>query len=268
VSSKPKFIVLIASAFLAASLLAAAPASATFHLMKIREVSSGTGVADSSYVEIQAYSPFQNFLSNGAKVAVCNDICSIVPAEFTGFTDVASGANQMTVVVGDSGLPGASKDFTRDLNLDSKTAGGAVCYLSEPGYSDCVSWGNFNANSTLMANYGTTAGTPAPALVSGMALRRSIAAGCPTALEASDDTNNSAGDFALTTPNPRPNSVAPTEMTCGPAGPTGYPTTPGSPPTRKKKKCKKRKKASSGGGGTSGGGPTYAAKKKCKKKRR
>ena len=69
-----------------------------------------------------------------------------------------------------------------------------------------------------MANYGTTAGTPAPALVSGMALRRSIAPGCSTLLEPSDDTNDSATDFSLTTPNPRSNSVTPTEMPCTPGG--------------------------------------------------
>lgn len=174
---------------------------------------------------------------------------------------MSNGANQSTVVFGDDGLPGGSKDFPVNLNLDAIAAGGAVCYLSEPGFSDCVSWGNFNANSTLMANYGTIAGTPASALSSGMALRRSIAVGCGTALEAGDDTNNSAADFAVTTPNPRPNSVAPSEVTCGSSTPTGYPTQPNAPGAAKKK-CKKRKKAS--GGGNTG----YAAKKKCKKKRK
>jgi hypothetical protein len=92
-----------------------------------------------------------------------------------------------------------------------------------------------------------------------MALRRSISAGCPTALEASDDTNNSAADFAVTSPNPRPNSVAPTETTCGTTTPpTGYPTQPsGTGAATKKKKCKKKKHRSAA-----------AAKKKCKKKRK
>lgn len=95
--------------------------------------------------------------------------------------------------------------------------------MSEPGFNDCVSWGSFSGNSTLMANCRTTAGTPAPALSSGMALRRLIAPGCPTLLEASDDTN-SATDFSLTTPNPRQNSVTPTDVPCpGTGGPTGYP---------------------------------------------
>src|SRR5262249_37902142 len=111
----------------------------------------------------------------------------------------------------------------------------------------------------LVANYGTTAGTPAPALTTGTALRRSIASGCPTLLEAGDDTNDSATDFAVTTPNPRPNSVTPTETSCSPGGgPTGYPPTGSgggsgaAAPT--KKKCKKAKKRA-------------AASKKCKKRK-
>lgn len=234
----------------------ASSASATFHLIKIREVSSGT-TANTSYVEIQMYAPFQKYLSMGAKLATCNSTCSLVPATFSPFSDVANGDSQDTVLFGDSGIPSGSKDFDVDLNLDP--AGGAVCYLSEPGYNDCVSWGTFNANSTLMTNYGTSPGTRAPALSSGKALRRSIAPGCPTLLEASDDTNNSAADFSLTTPNPRKNSAAPTEAPCaGMSGgaPTGYPAAPpyGSA-AKKKKRCKKHKHRSA----------QVSKKKKCKK---
>ena len=252
----------------AALLVGASSASATFHLMKIREVSSGTGVADSSYVEIQMYFDFQSFLSNGAALARCDATCSS-PTIFSPFTNVANGHSQDTVLFADSGIGAGSKDFNVNLNLDSIQAGGAVCYLSEPGFADCVSWGNFSANNVLMANYGTTAGTPAPALVSGMALRRSIAPGCSTLLEPGDDTNDSAADFSLTTPNPRTNSMTPTEMPCTPGGggggggPTGYPPTSGAPPVATKKKCKKHKPSS--GGGSTGGGAYAAKKHKCKK---
>jgi hypothetical protein len=252
----------------AALLVGASSASATFHLMKIREVSSGTGVADSSYVEIQMYFDFQSFLSNGAALARCDATCSSLTI-FSPFTNVANGHSQDTVLFADSGIGAGSKDFNVNLNLDSIQAGGAVCYLSEPGFADCVSWGNFSANNVLMANYGTTAGTPAPALVSGMALRRSIAPGCSTLLEPGDDTNDSAADFSLTTPNPRTNSMTPTEMPCTPGGggggggPTGYPPTSGAPPVATKKKCKKHKPSS--GGGSTGGGAYAAKKHKCKK---
>ena len=157
-------------------------------------------------------------------------------------------------MIGDSGLASGSKDFTRDLNIDSVAAGGAACYVSEPGFSDCVSWGTFSNNASLMSHYDASAdsGSPAPALSSGMALRRSISPACPTALDASDDTNNSAADFA------------PTEITCGPPVITGYPTQPVAPGTsKKKKKCKKRKRSSG-----AEPAPAYVAKKKCKKKRK
>jgi hypothetical protein len=103
-----------------------------------------------------------------------------------------------------------------------------------------------------------------------MALRRSITAGCATALEPSDDTDNSAADFAVTTPNPRPNSVLPTETTCGSPMFPGGQQPGGSGTAKKKKKCKKRKRSTPAPG--TGSGPTYpapyAAKKKCKKKRK
>jgi hypothetical protein len=257
-------------------LLFASSASATFHFMKVREISPGTNTtgSDNSYVEIQMYAPLQRFLSLGAKVVVCNSTCSPL-AQFSPFSDVANGNSQDTVVFGDSGVPAGSKDFNVDLNLDQIEAGGAVCYVSEPGYTDCVSWGNFSGSSTLTANYDASAnpGTAAPALISGSALRRSIAAGCPTLLEAGDDTNNSAADFAAATPDPRPNSVAPSETSCGSTPPpTGGSSQPGAGGAKKKKKCKKHKKSSGNGnpgvGTGTGNPPAYVAKKKCKKKRK
>ena len=112
--------------------------------MKIREISPGTDGLDNSYVEIQMYAPGQTFLSLAAQLVRCDSTCS-APTTFGGFTNVANGANQGTVLFGDSGIPGGSKDFNVDLNLDSIKSGGAVCYLSETGFSDCVSWGDFSA---------------------------------------------------------------------------------------------------------------------------
>ena len=226
-----------------ALLAGAAGASASFHEMKIREVSSGTGTPDSSYVEVQMYAPGQTFLSLGAKLVRCDSTCSS-PTTFQGFTNVAAGANQSTVLFGDSGVP--NRDFNTDLNLNTIEAGGAVCYLSEPGFSDCMSWGNFSANSNLMADYGTSAGTPASALSSGVSLRRSIAAGCPSLLEPGDDTDNSAADFAMASPNPRNNASPPTETPCGGGAKANKKCQkhkkkpPSSPYSAKHKKCKKR----------------------------
>ena len=64
------------------------------------------------------------------------------------------------------------------------------------GVVDCVSWGAFSGPPTLPA------GEPAPALSSGQSLTRSIARGCATLLEAGDDTDDSAADFALARTHP------------------------------------------------------------------
>ena len=86
-------------------------------------------------------------------------------------------------------------------------AGGAVCWEA----LDCVSWGNF---SGTLPSSGRPPARPA-GIPDGMALRRTIAAGCATLLEAGDDTHNSAADFDAVFPGPRPNSVPPTEHACG-----------------------------------------------------
>jgi hypothetical protein len=243
-------------AVLAVSLLGAASASATFHLVKIREISPGTDTQDDSYVEVQMFAGFQNFLSGGAALKVCDPDCSPITT-LSSFTDVAHGETQDTVVFGDTGVPTGSRDFVVDnLDLDQIKGGGAVCYQGEFGSNDCVSWGNFTAGSTLTGLDGASGNTgiPSPPLTSGMALRRSIAAGCPTLLEAGDDTNDSSSDFQPATPDPRPNSAAPTETPCSTGGgPAGAPTPTPSP--HAKKKCKKKHKRSA------------AAAKKCKKRK-
>jgi hypothetical protein len=228
-------------------LVGAPTAGASFHMTKIREVSTGSST-DTSYVELQAWTSGQNFLGghtiklyNGTALTHTFTFPSLpVPA-------VPNGASQATVLIGDSNAPG-SPDFT-EAGFVLNAAAGAACFDSIP--IDCVSWGTGTS-----ASLPGTAGSPASVLSSGMALRRTIAPGCPTLLESADDSDNSAADFSLTSPNPRNNSVTPTETGCGASGgPTGYPTpAPGN--SIKKKKCKKHKRSAS------------AAKKRCKKKRR
>jgi len=50
-------------------------------------------------------------------------------------------------------------------------------------------------------------------------LQRLITPGCATQLEAGDDTNDSAADFALAPPTPRNNSTPPTEKGCDTSAP-------------------------------------------------
>jgi hypothetical protein len=251
-------------------LLTAASASATFHLIKVREVFPGSSAhPDSSYVELQAYSPFQNQVQFGelhVYNATGTDVSHFKPAG-----PVANSANDATALIGDTGFaaafPGVTADSV-DNNLNLNPAAGAVCWpITEPPFEDCVSWGAFTGNASLPDSAGSPFhGTgPSGAIGDGKAIVRSISANCPTALDDADDTDDSAADFSETTPNPRPNSAPITETVCAPAG--GGPVTPAPPVTKKKKKCKKHKRSKAGSGttGSGGGAPAYAAKKKCKK---
>jgi hypothetical protein len=207
---------------LAATLLAVASVSAlttssalaTFHEMSIREVYPA---GDSSYVELQMWASGQNFV--GGHHLVVYDSTGTATDNFKFANDVPNGANQSTIVVGDTDYPLTFDEMPApdeaDPSLDLNPAAGAVCW-TEGSPPDCVAWGSFSGGGSLPS----PAGSPvAPADVpAGMALRRSIAPGCPTFLEPGDDHDNSAADFDLVFPGPRPNSVAPTETRCAAGG--------------------------------------------------
>ena len=183
-------------------------ASATFHRMSIREVFPGTASEPGAeYVELQMWSSGQNFVgghtlrtydSGGTPTA------TVLPS------DVPSGANQSTILIA---TPQAEARFgvTADAPLSSSgqldPAGGAVCWEE----IDCVAWGSFAGGLP------SPVGTPAAAggIPDEMALRRTIAPGCATLLETTDDRDNSSLDFSAVFPDPRPNSVAPSEHACG-----------------------------------------------------
>jgi hypothetical protein len=83
--------------------------------------------------------------------------------------------------------------------------------------ADCVAWGSFSGGPAFQTATNTTAGSPAsPAgITAGQAIRRTIEPGCPTLLEESDDTNDSATDFSSTSPPaPRNNASAILETPC------------------------------------------------------
>ena len=198
----------VAAVALVAAVLAA-PAHATFHLISIREVYPGSvSKPDSGYVELQMYSPGQGFVK-GHALTVYDAKGSIV-GTFSFPANVANAASQQTILIGDSGVQ-AAFGVAPDLSSESfalAAAGGAACWA---GSIDCVSWGTF-AGSTTSAS-----GSPADPLgiPDGMALRRTIAPGCPSLLEEADDSDDSATDFADVFPAPRPNLVAPSEHACG-----------------------------------------------------
>jgi hypothetical protein len=204
----------VAAAFASLAVLAPA-AQANHHLMRITEVYPGTGAnPDSAYVEMTMYSAGET-VTNGQSIRTYN----ATGAEIHSFAmpgNLAKGNNQSTVLIGDSFPPNAvSADFTDTmLGTNLIAGGGAVCFTSTAfGPIDCVSWGNFTGNAVLPSS----AGTPAQAIPDTSGLTRDISAGCPTALEASDDTNNSSADFDLigfADLDPTPNTVTPTADLC------------------------------------------------------
>lgn len=212
--------------------LGVAPAAqANFHLMSISEVATNPAGADSAFIELQMYSSGQNQTGGHSVTFYASDGTLATPVPLV---NVASGANQRTILIGDTAVPG--RDVTYDMlweTVGTYGPGGAACFDTV----DCVSWGNFaNVNAALPS----LTGTPAFAIPPGQSLTRSIAPGCATLLEASDDTNNSVADFALATPTPRNNATPPTEVACGGGGGGGG-TADTNPPETKIDKGPKKK---------------------------
>jgi hypothetical protein len=184
-------------------------ASATFHEMSIREIYAGSAEhPNADYVELQMWRSGQNFVGG-------HDLLAYGPAgspkENFLASDVPGGANQSTILIATqeaAELFGIAADETLSPANQLDPSGGAVCWED----LDCVSWGSFGGSLP------SPGGTPAPAIPDGMALRRTIAPGCATLLEPTDDRDNSAADFSVASPAPRPNSVAPSERACGSPG--------------------------------------------------
>jgi hypothetical protein len=195
-------------ALIALSLMAA-PALGAYHLMKIREVGTGN---DGDYVELQMYSSGQTQLT-GHRIKAFNGAGAEV-SDFPFPGPVSNGDNQRTILFASAGHTlSVTPDFTGALDVVS--TGGTVCFMDTPTVGiDCVSWGTVTPPSPLPS----PVGAPAPALTQGQSLERTIAPGCATLLENSDDTDDSAADFSIAAQSPRPNSVTPTETTCSGGG--------------------------------------------------
>lgn len=205
--------VLIAVVVQLASLLAATSASATFHLIKVREVHEG-GAAEADYVELQMYSNGQSLVS-GHHVVTYDGAGN----QFQSFTfpgSVANSQNQRTILLAGTGMIAATPDFTAPVANFLPSPDGSVCFINNlPSNGiDCISYGAATPPTTNPS----PVGTPAAGLAPGQSLERSIAPGCATRLEAGDDTDDSATDFALATPSPRNNATVPTENACGGGG--------------------------------------------------
>jgi hypothetical protein len=212
--------VVVLGAALVVSLVGAASAGASFHLIKLREMFPGTVAhPDSDYIELQMYVAGQTLVDNG-DLRVFNADGS-AHTDYTPTSTVGAGESQRTVLIGDSDFgsvfPGITPDFT-DSALNLSSSAGAACWPITELPIDCVSWGAFTGAASLPSPGDSSpfqgTGTSG-AIGDGMAIRRSIATGCPTFLEDSDDTNNGAADFSEVAPNPRPNSASILETSCG-----------------------------------------------------
>jgi len=180
--------------------------------MQIREVYPGSAAApEAEYAELQMWASGQNLVEG--HVLRSYDAAGNVIGSSAFTHDVSGNANQSTLLLA---TPQAEAQFgvTADASLVAglSPAGGAVCWET----IDCVSWGSFSGALP------SPAGIPAApgGIPDGSALRRSISRGCATFLEPIDDSDNSAEDFAVVSPLPRPNSLPPTEQPCT-AGGTG-----------------------------------------------
>jgi len=219
-TTKRATIVVTLLATLVAAAVIVPPASAAFDQIKIREVLPGVSEYDPDgpeFVELQAFADGQNTVSG--QVIAFYGPTGTVKGTFTIPNDVANGSTQRSILIGTEAFGGVTPDFTYPDPL-LENDGGAVCY----GNIDCVAWGSFSDPA------------PAPIIPQGRALLRSIAAGCATLLERSDDTDNSRDDFSLATPTPRNNATTPTETACG-----GQPPPSGNTPDTVITKVPKRK---------------------------
>lgn len=187
------------------------PASASFHLMMIREVSAGSGAGSAGdFIELQMYAPGQHLVA-GKQVKVYQGAVEMAAATFAG--NVGNGANQATILIAPAGS-GLGADAS--LSGEVPATQGKACFVdpgtpdpypNPPQFIDCVAWGSQMSDADT--------GTPAPAIPPGQSIERTIARGCATALDPADDTNSSAADLAIQpAPNPEPNSSAPNETAC------------------------------------------------------
>lgn len=198
---------LVAALGAAGLILAAAPAAASFHLMRIVQVYGGAAShPDAQYVVLQMCSGGQN-LVGGRSVAFYDAAGSLFHSA-TFPASVGSGTTQSKIFVGTSSaktLFGLSTDLA--MRADILPAGGKLCFAPDFGPVDCIGWGS-------IATPDVTIGTPFDAgvgLPTGEALQRDLSIdGGATILDCAgidfDDTDDSLADFDPAAPTPGNNA--------------------------------------------------------------
>jgi hypothetical protein len=218
--------------------------------IRISEVYSDGSIAHGDFVELQMLADGQQIPQDSA-IRVCSPTGAVCVNYLFPENSLPAAVSQRTVLFGwddnpatDFGIP--SNTSPPNLNNLPARVGGSACYMHSVAPApnipvDCVAWGTYTAGAPSV-------GAPAPAMDGTLSLTRSEGRGCPTLMEAADDSDNSAADFNLAPPSPRNNLQTPSEVSC-----------PVPAPATTKKKCKKKKKHHAA---------QAAKKKKCKKKKR
>jgi hypothetical protein len=251
-------IALVAAFAIVMGVIAAASAGADDNSVRISEVhADGDGAGpDRNFVELQFYAPGQSGV--GGHYVTTYQSTGAIASTYQIPMDVAAGDSQRTVLIAENGSDSGSDFQPLVLTVPTGPAGGGACYAKDApnvvpiSAIDCVKWGAAATPFEDPSPVGSPA-LPATGLATGESLQRSLARGCPTLLEAGDDTNDSAADFAIGPPSPRVNRTIPTEQPCPAA------TAPTAPPA-KVKKCKKKKKKHHSA--------ETAKKKRCKKRKK
>jgi cysteine-rich repeat protein len=188
------------------------PAQATFHLMSIVEVFAGTPAApQAQYVVLQMYAQGQNLVADHN--VTLYDAAGTVIGNVVFGTDTTNPNNQSKILIA---TPQAATFFGlfADLEISPQimAAGGKVCFANT---IDCVAWGNYTGSPSGVGTPFNAAGGISPGRA---AVRRLDISGGANTLDAGDDTDNCAADFAFGTPAPR-NSAnmlgAAPSATCG-----------------------------------------------------
>ncbi len=208
-------------ALLALGLALAAPAQAASPL-KVREAFPGSSAygANAEYVMLQMTASGQSDI-DGQALRFYGPTGALA-STYTIPADALSGQSQRAVLL--ASLEAISEgvvpvpDFSLGTGIDRMDpSGGAVCLTGAGfGSEDCATWGTIPLATLENPYLPDSQVANAAAIADELALRRKVTAGCPTALDAPDDTNDSANDFAQLSPDPRNNAAAPTESPCPP----------------------------------------------------
>jgi hypothetical protein len=197
----------LAALLAAFTVVAAAPAAASFHLMRIVQVHGGDeDHPDAQYVVLQMCVAGQNFVGGHTVGFFAADGSPAGTVTFP--TLVPNGASQAKILIATSTAElafGLAADLRTSAAIDP--VGGKVCF--DPGLApiDCFAWGSYSALPD------PTVGNPFDPLnpLSGDAAFRDLSiAGDPMTLDCVvpnfDDTDDSAADFDANSPAPGNNA--------------------------------------------------------------